>query len=602
MIFNTINTVADLVAELTRLQTPEAIRSTMVMAGAELDGLVLTSADYGSQSADLTLSANVIYYLNSDAQIAPISDSAALTSQLQSYVDTQVLSVGKGTHFMGVVSELTVANATTAIEGLNPTGEDGKAYLYVVGSGGSFDGTTYTYGATVYGYYSNGELTFSVDSDDSTPITTTLDVTDTANALTGAALAATATRILNLETDAATVNLRIETAKQEAIAEASNLADAAQLAAALDATSKADAAEQAAIDAAAIDATSKANAAEQAAIDAAALDATSKANAAEQAAIDAAALDATSKANAAEQAAIDAAALDATSKANAAEQAAIDAAALDATSKANAAEQAAKDYFDANAYDDTDVVKKVGDGNVQEVTTELKIGGAAIPASQPSGYGRLDNRVIVAYSSLPLRNNIGDPITVTKGSIVLSGLITGSYISGGTIVDKRNIDIIVTNTTSEIDAFFVGMTPTTSYLGIQYYTNPAGGVTVKKQGVSISKGIIEAEMLKASTILLTEGGDNQFYTPQRANEKERVAPRISVTIGPSNYNRTTGEIKFVINGTHLVTRPIVKQKPAVGIKEFDGHLKSWKISGSYLVIETNPDIDYTGYVIVYKIN
>lgn len=173
-------------------------------------------------------------------------------------------------------------------------------------------------------------------------------------------------------------------------------------AAASDATAKANAAQQAAINAAAADATDKANAAkgytddkltgysttsemtsaiEQSAnsirqsvsstyvttntfqsrmedmedyadgaagnaLESAKADATSKANAAQQAAINTAAADATSKANAAQSAAISTAASDATSKANAAQSAAISAAATDATSKANAALSGAKNYTD----------------------------------------------------------------------------------------------------------------------------------------------------------------------------------------------------------------------------------------------------------------
>ena len=65
-----------------------------------------------------------------------------------------------------------------------------------------------------------------------------------------------------------------------------------------------------------------------------------------------AAADATSKADAAQAAAIEAAAADATSKADAAQAAAEATAAADATSKANAAESAAKSYADGLVKDD----------------------------------------------------------------------------------------------------------------------------------------------------------------------------------------------------------------------------------------------------------
>lgn len=88
--------------------------------------------------------------------------------------------------------------------------------------------------------------------------------------------------------------------------------------------------------AAADDATAKANSAQGSAIATAASDATNKANAAQAAAISAAAMDASAKASTAQAAAVAAAATDATSKAIAAQSAAITAAATDATAKANA--------------------------------------------------------------------------------------------------------------------------------------------------------------------------------------------------------------------------------------------------------------------------
>jgi hypothetical protein len=102
-----------------------------------------------------------------------------------------------------------------------------------------------------------------------------------------------------------------------------------------DATTKANAAQTAAIAAAAADATTKANAAQTAAIAAAAADATTKSSLSKSESIAEAATDATTKANAAQTAAIAAAAADATTKANAAQTAAIAAAAEDATLKSN---------------------------------------------------------------------------------------------------------------------------------------------------------------------------------------------------------------------------------------------------------------------------
>ena len=111
-----------------------------------------------------------------------------------------------------------------------------------------------------------------------------------------------------------------------------------------DATTKANAAQAAAITAAQADASTKANAAQQAA----AVDATTKAITAQANAIATAATDATTKANTAKSEAITAAATDATTKANTAKSEAISAAATDATAKANAAEANAKNYADEN--------------------------------------------------------------------------------------------------------------------------------------------------------------------------------------------------------------------------------------------------------------
>ena len=124
--------------------------------------------------------------------------------------------------------------------------------------------------------------------------------------------------------------------------DAAGAAEAAQNAAAQDATEKANAAQEAAISAASADATQKANDA----LSAAKADATTKANTAKDDAIKAAAADATTKANAAQAAAEKTAAADATTKAEAAKQAAITTAAADAKSKADTAEANAKKYAD----------------------------------------------------------------------------------------------------------------------------------------------------------------------------------------------------------------------------------------------------------------
>ena len=120
----------------------------------------------------------------------------------------------------------------------------------------------------------------------------------------------------------------------QASSDATGKAEAARIAAAADATSKANAAQSIAISTASDDATTKANDVQVICL----ADATSKAEAARIAAEIAAAADATAKAAAAQAAA----ALDAATKADAAQAAAIAAAEADATSKANAALAAAE--------------------------------------------------------------------------------------------------------------------------------------------------------------------------------------------------------------------------------------------------------------------
>ena len=185
-------------------------------------------------------------------------------------------------------------------------------------------------------------------------------------ALANAATAQDAADAAQAKADAAATPANVEAARI-----------AAEAAAALDATTKADAA----INAAATDATTKANAAREAAETAAALDATAKAEAAESAAAATAALDAQAKADAAadaaEQAAKDyadtvsagegsdalaAAKLYAEQKANDARIAAESAAALDATAKAEAAES------DAAATAAADATTKADNAKSQAIT------------------------------------------------------------------------------------------------------------------------------------------------------------------------------------------------------------------------------------------
>lgn len=205
MIFNTVSTKAALVLELTRENTATAIKSSMVMADASLEGLVLTSADFVGQT-DLTLRKNVLYYLTSESQIAPVSDSSAVTEALQTYVDTQISSLQQGIYFMGGASALISTAAQAAVDAL-PAGvvEEGRGFMWIISTGGSFDNggtvTSLPYGGSVIGSTdANGVLTFIINADDKTPTTNTLDVLDTTYALTGASVASIVDSITQLET------------------------------------------------------------------------------------------------------------------------------------------------------------------------------------------------------------------------------------------------------------------------------------------------------------------------------------------------------------------------------------------------------------------
>ena len=171
-------------------------------------------------------------------------------------------------------------------------------------------------------------------------------------AVNAAALDATAkanaAKAIAISTAATAAQAKATLAKTEAKAYADGIVTDEEERAIADATAKANAAELAAKNAAAIDATAKANAAKLEAMNTAALDATEKANSAKAVAISTAATAAQAKATLAKTEAKayadgivtdeeERAIEDATAKANAAQSAAINAAAIDATAKANAA-------------------------------------------------------------------------------------------------------------------------------------------------------------------------------------------------------------------------------------------------------------------------
>lgn len=174
---------------------------------------------------------------------------------------------------------------------------------------------------------------------------------------------------------AADATAKKEAAEAVAAADAKAKADKALADAKIDAKTKADAAQAAAVAAAAADATAKAEQAEADAAATAAADAKAKADAAQAAALAAAKTYADTQASGASGAALDAAKADATAKADAAKAAAITAAALDATAKKEAAEAVAA--ADAKAKAD----KALADAKVDATSKANTAQSAAITAA-----------------------------------------------------------------------------------------------------------------------------------------------------------------------------------------------------------------------------
>jgi len=175
---------------------------------------------------------------------------------------------------------------------------------------------------------------------------------------------------------------------------------------------------------------------------AAALDATTKANNAKSGAEATAAADATSKANAAQSAAISAAATDATTKANAAKTAAEATASADATSKANAAQAAAE--ATASAALTTAIGTEVTDRNsaiataksqaIQDAKDYTDAEVAALVDSAPDLLNTLDE-LAQAIAANP--NYATDAATAVAGRVAKAGdTMTGALtLSGAPTLD-----------------------------------------------------------------------------------------------------------------------------------------------------------------------
>jgi uncharacterized protein YunC (DUF1805 family) len=345
-------------------------------------------------------------------------------------------------------------------------------------------------------------ITNSVAANAAAIVATNSSVTSNATQIAANLAASTASNIA-IATKANTTYVDAQDASQ--LATLQTYADTAEtdaiLAASLDATTKADAAQLAAVSTAVATAESKdvarmvtsdayADASEAAAVATASADATSKANAAQSAAISSASSDATTKANAAQAAAISTASSDATTKANAAQAAAVSAvtngagaafdtlkeiqdamatdtelstaisnvtssaastAAADATTKADAALAAAKVYADAN---DANTTYSVGNGGLTEVNftsaDNSKLDGIAASATNVTNNNQISNGAgyITSYVDTNTTYTAGNGMSLSGTEFLMSGSYTGSFTATGDITAysddslKTNVQVI----------------------------------------------------------------------------------------------------------------------------------------------------------------
>jgi hypothetical protein len=218
-----------------------------------------------------------------------------------------------------------------------------------------------------------------------------------------------------------------------------------------------------AISTAAADATTKANAAQAAAIAAsastAATDSTTKANAAQLAAILAAASDATSKANAAQLAAETAAAIDSTTKANAAQLAAEATAATDATTKSNAAQAAAEAAADTKVLNAVTALTKssVGLANVDNTSDANKpvstYQATAIANAKAEAIADATSQVNAVIASAPAALNTLDELAAALGDDASFAATITSSLTAKAPIDSPTF----TGTVSGITKNMVGL-------------------------------------------------------------------------------------------------------------------------------------------------
>lgn len=192
---NWLNTKSDLVLDLTKAETASVQRSIFVQytgAPATLD-----SSDWAAQVADadgnfLALKSGMWIGLDATSnQIVPISNDDAVLAAAKEYTDLQIDLALQGRHHFGVVSSITSADATIAVNALAASLRPaGKSFAYEIDNGGTVDGVAYTYGGRFIGtVQGDGSIVWKGLIDDRVPLSNTLDTADSTKAITGAALA-----------------------------------------------------------------------------------------------------------------------------------------------------------------------------------------------------------------------------------------------------------------------------------------------------------------------------------------------------------------------------------------------------------------------------
>jgi hypothetical protein len=604
MIFITATSKAQLVRELTRVQTAESVRGTMVMAGAAIDGSVLDSADYAGQP-NLKINKNVFYYLDSEGHIAAVADSKLLTEALQSYVDTKVADLQQGVYFMGGASVLTATAADAAINALpSNVKEAGRGFMWVIGTAGSFDGTDYPYGGMVIGKIEeDGSITYSEDADDKTPTTNELEVNDTIFALTGAALSATVTRIDTLEsgltaaedalTAAEAVALKFRRYQNRqtvlSLGYSSQSGFPSPFSASFDFVSgkyqiavepadavgagmeggfQAFALEDLTGETILVEGTATIGESQAIFVIESTMTTPSEYDyIANRSILKAKRLIAIDDAFDASQYYVK---TDVDSAISTAKAQSIAASAIDATTKANAAKQNARDYSDATFDTSAVVDEKVSDAANAAEQNARDYSDATFDTSAV-----VDEKVSDAANAA--EQNAKDYSDATfDASEVVDGKISDA--ANAAEQNARDYSDATFNTSAVVD---------------------------EKVSDAANAAEQNAKDYSDATFDASEVVDGKISALETAIDiaKENVAPRVAVTLKEgTNYVNTTGIITIPVGITALTAEPIAMQQSVVGNEEFPLRYKSLLITGGNLVIQTNPALNFDGFRIVYKGN